>query len=168
MASMETASRQILDMTKDYGGVEGVEMRHRSVVEQLIETEKELDALRRQAQARKQPADATPGEIAVENPQMAAYLLELASQQAEEEILAGRLGEEDERLLALRMRIRVLSKRIEEFAADWNRARAGRHGGESAGDLGTRIRELEARLEVLSMRARRLGQVLEEAARFKA
>ncbi len=80
-----------------------------------------------QGQAAGVPDKATvsPEEIALESPQMAAHLMDLALLEAREQALATRLGEKSPELIELRQQIFVYRVLIRRYAEDWN-ARLGK------------------------------------------
>ena len=164
---------QLLTITQEYGGTEGLELRHGAVVRRLLETEDLLMKVRNLLDAETQPgavdAPVTPGEIAVEHAAMADMLLQLARFQAEEASVVGKLGAQSERVLELRREIAVYEKRIDEFAAAWNQARRARQSGEATPEeLKAREQRLLAHLEQLQAQARKLGQTRADVERLQA
>ena len=152
-------------LTSAFGGLEGLEIRQRAAVRLVVATEEAQRSLRRRVAGGSPGPDVpSPSEIAVESEQLAEQLAWLAIQQAEETVLARRLGPRDPRLVELRNRIRVLEAGVDEFAESWNRARAAvRDGPPTTEDLEAREAGLAARRETLQAKSQELGRIRAEA-----
>lgn len=171
----KTTTDQILVRTAEYGGVEGLEIRHRAAIKQLLDVEDQLARVRQMLRDHK--SDAGPdgnapkkaGEIALENPEVAKILLDLDVLEAEERYLAQQRGKQNPALAALRRKIAARKKRIEQLAEAWNRVRATKAlGGLSSAQLEDREQRLVAHLEALRARTRRIGETRAGVARLQA
>ena len=159
---------QLQTLTSVFGGLEGLEIRQRAAVRLVVATEDGLRSLRRRlpggAGGLPGPDVLSPSEIAVESEQLAEQLSWLAIQQAQETVLARRLGPRDPRLVELGNRIRVAEAGVDDFAESWNRARTAlRDGPPTPEDLEAREAGLAARREALQTKSQELGLIRAEA-----
>ena len=153
-------------LTAEYGGVEGLEIRHRAAILLVLSTEEALRSVR--AALGSQAPGSTPGalspsEIAVESEPMAEYLAHLARTEAEQKILERRLGYTAPRVLALRTKIAVLQEGVDELARTWNQAHVAEAGAPTLAELEEREKGLQGRLAVLRGGSRKLGRIHSEA-----
>jgi Mrp family chromosome partitioning ATPase len=163
-AQLKDVAGQMLKITSEYGGVEGLEMRHRAAVEQVLLAEQELQRLGGEMRALEgtaapaAPLALSPGEIAVESPHMAESLLKLDLLQAEAARVAETLGEHDNRRIGLAREIEVRRNWISQFADDWNRRRgAVKPIGLTAEEVKGRKTAMEERASSLREQSQALG-----------
>lgn len=166
---------RLVTLTSEFGGVGGLEIRHRAAARLMMSTEDALRSLRSAIEGDVRsparvgaPGSLSPSEIAVESKQMRAYLAHLALQEAEEKVLAGRPEDTALRVIELRSEIAVLKEGIDDLARDWNRERAARNAGApTQQELETREKGLVSWLEDLQERTRELGRIQEDARKLQ-
>lgn len=162
-------------MTAEYGGPEGLEIHHRASVHQVIATEDAIRALRREivraesgSDAGLEPRPLTPHEIAILSRSMAEHLAQVAVAEAREKVLSTRAGSDPLKVLALRDRVGVLQKGVDDLAEAWNRKRdASGVTAPSVEELRARETGLDDRLESLRERSTTLGRLHGEAKKLR-
>ncbi|MDJ0522838.1 MAG: hypothetical protein QNJ90_12290 [Planctomycetota bacterium] len=172
---IKVTTDKILAFTSQYGGTEGLEIRHRSGLQQLLETEDALESLRltiRTFQADVGPDGTGPVsaiEIALENAEVARLLLEIADLVAEDKYLAEKLGPQSEQRVVLQRRLGVRKEHLKRLVEAWHHRRARKAaGGATLPQLRDREKRLVQRLERLRMQNRRTGQTRADVERIQA
>lgn len=163
-ARMRLASNEIASLTKDYGGVEGLQLRLLQSVEEALEAQKDLAEVRRQLRMHEAMGELSPEEIALESPQMAQYLLNLDKLIARCKVLEQKkTTDQDDLYLQLEREIRLLRKGIEKLVVAWSRRRAA-----EAEELRIRQKALEERTAHLRDETRKMGSILDKVMRLQA
>lgn len=172
------AAARVLDLTGPYGGEDGLAMRHRATVEQLLATEKELTSVREGKGGGLRPfVPRTPGQIALESPQLADAQVKLEVLQADEKRLAATLGPKSEQLVALRAHIAVKERWIAQYVSDWNRRleeewdrkmQVTALPGSTPSDLEQAVAALERRIAALRAETQRLGEARADVSDLKS
>jgi Mrp family chromosome partitioning ATPase/uncharacterized protein involved in exopolysaccharide biosynthesis len=166
----------ILDDTSKYGGVEGMEIQHRAVVKQVLDTEELLKQVQRlvdDAKGRQEDAGnakpVPPEQIAVENPEMAGALHELDLLETQAQYMGRTLGARNPELDRLQGKIAVQKRRIQQLAEAWNQVHVVKEdGGASLEELKSREQVLADQLKQLQKRQKALGTTRGEVERLKA
>jgi Mrp family chromosome partitioning ATPase/uncharacterized protein involved in exopolysaccharide biosynthesis len=167
-AQLKRGSDELLRLIRDFGSIEVLEMQHRASWTKVREAEDVHAQLLAALQAQEStqtpaaaPPDMTPGEIALENTQMAQATQDLALLEAREAAKALVLGEKHEELVALRQEIEVRRNWIERFTENWNRKRAGTApSGTDFEDVRRREAGLKLSIRQLTDETLRLGNLL--------
>lgn len=163
-AKLQTLTGRIAVRTAEYGGLEGLAIRHEAFVKQLLEVERllaeaqlALGAADGGVPGGDEPDETTPAEIAVQSVAMADLLLKLALLKARLESMLATRGGNNAAVGTLRREIAVYEKRIATFAADWNRARKAKKAPRGkADDLKLREAALHAQRAVLRAKVQAL------------
>ncbi len=169
-------SARILELSAEFGGVEGLEMRLRASVTTVLELGAELRILRGmllgqapEVAGPKTHVPKSPREIGLDNPRMAADLLTLELLEEREKLAAQPMGEEHPELVALRQEIAVRRRHVKEFADDYNKDRASKPLAISAvEDLKAREASLAASVEEERKESQRLGRIKEDIEKIQA
>jgi len=163
-ASSKDLANQLLRLGAEYGGEDGVQLRHVASLNQLLEAtaalERTLSLLANHVDPideQQPPAPKSERELAIEHPHLMDARQRLDLLELEAAQLLESSGEKNSALVSLRQKIKVLQKFIDGFVEEWNRRlleewnrRKGRNSGvQSMAELKEQEASLVKRLQVL-------------------
>jgi Mrp family chromosome partitioning ATPase len=189
--SLKEIDGRILKVPSEYGGEEALEIRHSTTMNQVLADE---DLLRRvQGRIRRlesaSPAPEVPraapapfvpksaSELALENPQLQTWMLDVELLTGKIELRAEKFGEQDDQLVALRRELEVRKRLIASFVENANNRRKLDHdlrpdapttGGETLADLKAQESVIEEHLAAMRKESQAYGAARVELRRLRA